>query len=479
MSGARLTRFFNLGVVVLTALAVLYPLSVSQLAERQPRAPAPVQQSTATTLYLPIGFKELIRVPSVFGVETNNFNQSQVSELKQTNTYWVRRFMVDWSKIEPVRTDPPTYHWDAVDEAGLAALAGGKVTPVVTIKFTPPWAQKYAGVSCGPPREDHLDEFAQFLQALAARYSQAPYQVHYWELGNEVEVAHNLDDPDSGYGCWGVPKEPYYGSAYYAQMLKLASPTIKTADPQAQILIGGLLLDCDPTNPPLGKNCKSSRYLEGILANGGGPYFDIVSYHSYAYYVPGKIWEDTPNWSVRGGVFEGKISYLREVLANFQVDKPLMLTEVALLCSESTQGCNPAGDEFKELQGDYVYWAYLRGWAENLSGVFWFTLEDSGWRSSGLKQGGAPNPAYYAYQYLALTLDGAKLVGPVTQYSGVLGYEFQLPDKRLWILWADDHTDHRITLPAGVSGLRDKYGNALGLSSQATVNHPLIIEFAP
>jgi len=479
MSGARFTRFLHWGLVLLVTFVVSYPRNVIQPVEQPHRALALIQQPGLKSLYLPIGSKEVTRAPSIFGVETNSFDQSRVSELKTLNTYWVRRFMVDWSKIEPLRTDPPTYNWGAVDEAGLLAVAASKVTPVITVKFTPSWAQKYSGVTCGPPAADYLDEFAQFLQAVVARYSRHPYNARYWEIGNEVEVVHTIDNPDSIYGCWGAAKEQYYGGGYYAQMLKLAYPAMKTADPQAQILIGGLLLDCDPTHPPVGKNCKSSRYLEGILANGGGPYFDIVSYHSYAYYVPGKIWEDTPNWSARGGVFEGKISYLREVLAEYQVDKPLMLTEGSLVCSEATAGCNPIGDEFKELQGDYVYWVYLRGWAENLAGVFWYTLEDSEWRSSGLKKNGVPNPAYYAYQYLSGTLQDAQLVGPVTGYSGLLGYKFKLPDKNLWIVWAPDHADQLIPLPDNVSSIRDEYGNAMPLSSQVTVNHPLIIEFAP
>ena len=60
------------------------------------------------------------------------------------------------------------------------------------------------------------------------------------------------------------------------------------------MLIGGLLLDCDPGPNPnicaeLGKNDRPPKYLEGILRNGGGNYFDGVAFHAYdffPYYAP-------------------------------------------------------------------------------------------------------------------------------------------------------------------------------------------------
>jgi hypothetical protein len=39
-----------------------------------------------------------------------------------------------------------------------------------------------------------------------------------------------------------------FGGEYYGNMLKIVYPAIKSADPQAQVLVGGLLLDCDPVN---------------------------------------------------------------------------------------------------------------------------------------------------------------------------------------------------------------------------------------
>jgi len=109
--------------------------------------------------------------------------------------------------------------------------------------------------------------------------------------------------------------DEYYGGGYYAEMLKAVYPAIKEADPQAQVLIGGLLLDCDPTHPPEGKDCKPSKFLEGILKNDGGDYFDIISFHGYPPYsgadIGGGLYNDVhhPYWESRGGVVLGKVDF--------------------------------------------------------------------------------------------------------------------------------------------------------------------------
>ena len=76
----------------------------------------------------------------------------------------------------------------------------------------------------------------------------------------------------------GDINDPYFGGEFYAQMLKAAYPAIKAADPQAQVLVGGLLLD----NPDVATN-NTALFLEGILRGGGSPFFDAVSFHCYSY----------------------------------------------------------------------------------------------------------------------------------------------------------------------------------------------------
>ena len=65
-------------------------------------------------------------------------------------------------------------------------------------------------------------------------------------------------------------------------MLSAIYPRMKAANPRAQIIIGGLLLECDYTHSyPDGRSCPGSKFLRGILRHGGGQNFDAVAYHGY------------------------------------------------------------------------------------------------------------------------------------------------------------------------------------------------------
>jgi hypothetical protein len=54
-------------------------------------------------------------------------------------------------------------------ETALATASASGVNVIATVKYTPSWAQKYSGVSCGPVHPNNLDEFAQFMAAAVAR----------------------------------------------------------------------------------------------------------------------------------------------------------------------------------------------------------------------------------------------------------------------------------------------------------------------
>lgn len=431
-------------------------------------------------IYLPIMLRQLPLIPTIFGVETSQFNTSNTTLIKNVGAYWVRYQTLSWADIEPVRTNPPTYHWETVDEAGLAVAAAHKIKVIAIVKYTPLWAQKLPGKYCGPVASGSLDEFAEFMQAAIARYRAWPYYVKYWEIGNEPDVDPALlADPWSPYGCWGDNSDRNYGGGYYATMLKTVYPAIKAIDPEAQVIVGGLLLDCDPANPPPGKSCKPARFIDGILSNQGGAYFDYLGFHGYGYYTSGLI-DDAGGWAARGGVILGKINYLRERMALYGVNKPLFLTETSLICPVDNVSLCASDGAFLEKQADYVSWAFLRAWAEGVKGATWYTVEESGWRSSGLSSPSGPKPAYYAYQFAAGKLSEMTLSASITQYPGLKGYEFRASGKRVWVLWAADQVDHAIPLPPGTLQVWNKYGNVIQPSNgQIIVNSPIYIDLMP
>jgi hypothetical protein len=484
LKSASLKRYWP-GLLILTGLAVgsallgwllayppggrvpapaTQPLQASETAPAQQPAVAPNQPVTHT-LHLPWAVHNDRPGPPVFGIElVQSIDAAHgLDQAVDARMHWLRFHTFGWDAIEPVRTDPPTYDWSSVDEQSLINATNQGFQVIAPILHAPNWAQKLPGVACGPIKQASLDEFAEFLEALVGRYSAPPYSIHYWELGNEPDVDPALVPPDSAFGCWGDAAAPFYGGQYYAEMLKVAYPAIKAADPNAQVLIGGLLLDCDPGNPPPDKDCSPARFLEGILFNDGGPYFDIVSFHAYSYHWLGGI--ANPNWPGSVTALPEKTAFLRNVLDQYGfADKVLMNTESALLCFEDTADC-------RQVQADFVPRAYAEAMALGLKAQIYYALI-SNWRYTGLLDADLnPHPAYDAYVAATTFLTSARYQGEVSGYpAGIEGYRFQQRGQPIYVdlIWAADGAAHNVTLPAGATAY-DKFGQLLAGSGDIVV----------
>jgi hypothetical protein len=429
---------------------------------------------------------------TLFGsqIYASEASTSIVSRAVEANLSWIRYDWLLWSEVEAVQGEPD---WEgpaiSLFEEEILRLSQNGLTPLVVIRGTPTWAQKIPDRLCGPIKEDALDDFADFMRELVERYSGPPYNVTYWEIWNEPDVASALVGPEALFGCWGDLSDPYYGGGYYAEMLRAIYPAMKEANPDIQVLMGGLNLDCDPTTD---KDCQAGKFLEGILQNGGGDYFDIVAYHAYPFWWPSvsRDWDlEHPYWNHRGGVVLGKADFLREVLAQYEVDKPLMLTETSLVCHESIcpvychetePNCPPP--EFFQSQANYAIRLYTRVWANGLLGASWFELPHNYfWRySSLLGVNQTPKPAYEAVQFLATLLSGATYTGNLGSES-VEGYSFRndATQMRYRIYWTNDvATTESLPLPDELLAVYDKVGtNITPESSSITVAfEPVIIQ---
>jgi hypothetical protein len=396
--------------------------------------------------------------------------------------------------VEPVNTSVDAFRWDAVPEAKLLAAVETGQDTIVNIQFTPPWAQKYAGVACGPVAQKALDDFAEFMEAAVRRYSQPPYNVRYWEIGNEPDIDHSLVNEKSIYGCWGEQDDPYYGGRYYGEMLKIVYPAVKQADPEARLLVGGLVLDCDPVNPPESaqgsgqlRDCSGSRFLEGIFESGAGPFFDGVSFHAYDYYYGDLGLYGNEGWrsasTSTGPVLIAKARFLKSLLNQYGFpEKELHNNELAVLCGRDGKEPVCVADEFTATKANYIAQANAAALTEGLRVNMWYSL--NGWRGSELMDADlTPLPAYQAYQFSAEQLADMAPLGPILDFEGVQGYQFQNGEKVMWIVWSRDLLAHTINLPSNPQGVFDVYGTPMPVSEisdeELTVTaNPLYIEWA-
>jgi hypothetical protein len=448
------------------------PVQTPAAAETPPEQPAATQEPVESGA----------PGPGLAGIHLIDLKSAEeVSLFTGSGAAWVRFDNFHWDAIEPERTDPPTYHWEAVDEAALLSASENGMEVIGIILFTPPWAQRVPGVACGPVAEEALGRFADFTAALVERYSQPPYNVKVWEIGNEPDIPWVAVEPHSGYGCWADVSDQYYGGSVYAEALKAVYPAIKAADPEAQVLVGGLVLDCDPRNPPENKDCSPALFLEGILRAGGGDYFDGVSFHAYDYYA-GQFglygngnWNSS--WNTNGPVLVPKAEYIRSLLeAHGAGDKALLNTEVALLCvPEDHPVCGV--QDFTRTKAGYAAQANAIALMEGLEANIWYHIR--GWRGSGLVDALLrPNLAYEAFSASARMLQGAVFNQELMLSPGVRTLIFDRGGVALWVIWSQDGQPHQVGLPADPTAVYDMLGATLPVQSLLNVEWtPVYVEF--
>lgn len=321
-----------------------------------------------------------------------------VEAMADSGACWAR-VRINWSWIQP---DPPPagYVWGPYHDEKLGLVAESGVNLIAHVDEVPAWAGDSA---FGPIDPEYLDEFAGFLFDLVSRYKDPPYDIHHWELFNEPDRT----VPYGGQSGWGNHGD------LYAQMLTAAYHAIKTADPGATVLMGGVAYDWfTEYGGPF------YRYFpDDVMANQGAQHLDVVNFHYFPdYRLEWERWVPGGNPPTCGEVEDGvgtpyeawgidliaKANHLRNRLRTcFDVDKPIWVTELG----EHGRAGDPAS---LAQQARYVIQGYTRGLAAGVENITWFALVSPPYDpfNQGLlyAEDWSPKPAYYAYQTLSSEL---------------------------------------------------------------------------
>jgi hypothetical protein len=412
---------------------------------------------------------------SVFGIEMENvFTGGEL--LAGKGATWIRRNALLWSAVEPIQG---ARNWSNVValERELVEASRLNLNVILIIRSTPSWARKYSTSECGPVRSDKMAAFGKFMGDMVARYSKAPYNVKYFEIWNEPDAPRASGSPV--WGCWGETSDVYYGGRYYATALKAAYPLMKAADPEAQVLIGGLLMNS--------AGSAQTKFFEGILVGGGAPFFDGVSYHTYDYYLGGIGHFGSSNWSSSwdstGPLLVVKNRFLKSVMQKYKVTgKYIINTELAVICDSC--GTNGGGvtnnATYETTKAYYMTQGMAAAMAEGHRAITWYSL--GGWWGSALWDGVNPKPALTAFTVGRQRIGGAAYVGEISQadvgVTGLAGYKFKRGDIDVWLVWSRGGTTKTaqfVRMPADIT-------DALGVSyapaqSFAIGIKPVYIEF--
>ena len=369
---------------------------------------------------------------SVFGMQM--YNDSRPTSpfhhsLMDSGATWLR-IAVHWSSIEPNNTSPSAYLWEQADKPlGAAEIRGGYGVRVIgTIETAPVWARYDSFKADGPINAANMPDFKEFVGALVERFDGDGYMdapgspiVDYWEFYNEPDRRLATTD-----GRWG--DHP----AEYAAMLAAVYPVVKSANPNAKVVFGGLAYDffTDQGGPFI------RTFLDDVLAAGAGDHFDVFNFHTYPLFAS--------NWLAAGesgaGLYQ-KSQYLRAKLQAVGLHKPMIVTEAGWHSNSP-----PGLPSSPETQSRYVAQLFTQSLAADIDVMTWWMLYDPGEGSAdfGLVTRDAEpfrKPSFLAYQTIVNQLTGKEFVRTLppseTKNGWMEAYEFHDPltGRTQYIAW--------------------------------------------
>jgi hypothetical protein len=149
----------------------------------------------------------------------------------RSDAFWM------WAEPDPPAGGKHTYQWAKLDaEAGALAKHGLRWLPI--LDYSAPWAETVPGNYHSPPTSN--DDYAAYAKAFAERYGRGG---SYWSEHPSPEGA-----PVTTYEIWNEPNGPWFwhptpDPAAYADMYLKAREAIKAVDPNATVVVGGLVAD--------------------------------------------------------------------------------------------------------------------------------------------------------------------------------------------------------------------------------------------
>jgi hypothetical protein len=216
-----------------------------------------------------------------FGIAPQTVLTPEDAEYMSAGGIGAVRVPINWSTVQPEAKGG--YDWSSVDEpVAVAARDGLKVLPFVY--GTPGWlAPKPTKLPVENPRAER--EWTAFLSAAVERYGPGGefWREHATE-GVDYEPALRPSVPIRTWQIWNEANFFYF--AYpaspqrYARLVQISSPAIKSVDPGAKVILGGLFGEPDPGYP---KGMPAAQFLRAFYRSPGiKNSFDGVALHPYA-----------------------------------------------------------------------------------------------------------------------------------------------------------------------------------------------------
>jgi hypothetical protein len=322
------------------------------------------------------------------GVNLTDLSPTSISQASTLGAHWVRVFAV-WNDLEAA----PGAHasnWFAEYDHLLAALPKGTKV-IIDLVGTPPW-ESGSSASNAPPRDPA--DYGNILHYMAQRWAG---KVAAYEIWNEEDTSL----------WWAGAPDP----AAYTRLLQTAYTAVKSADPNAAVVLGGL-------------TGNDYNFLQGVYQAGGKGYFDAVGVHTDTACntsSPELVLRDA-NGRLDPDSFLGYREVHATELANGD-DKPIWMTETSwrtttATCSEGMFAGQTAGGVSDAQQASYLSQAYhCLSEDPYVQVALWFPIADEGVVTSGLLRSDlSPKPAYAAMR--SIIAHGDQMTGTCGDFAG-------------------------------------------------------------
>jgi hypothetical protein len=237
-------------------------------------------------------------------------------------------------------------HYDGV--VGQAARNGIRV--LATVYSSPAWAERTPEY---PPLGDRLPEFEDFARAAVRRYGS---DGSFWTENPGLPKL-----PITNWQLWNEPNSPLFWKprpdvSGYLEMLRGFEAVVSGADPNAQVILGGLF----PT--PKG-GIAMTDFMASLYRAGGKALFDAAAIHPYAANPQNAL---------------GSTDQLRGVMDRFgDAAGRIWISEVGWASAGEPSGLTVGADR----QADYVTRTFELAAEERerlgLDGVIWYSLNDT------------------------------------------------------------------------------------------------------
>ena len=389
-----------------------------------------------------------------FGMVANVANRVRSDEistyvglLREANVQWARE-EIFWHQVQ--FAPGGAYRWGG-DDAGMynydqsiGALRDANISILGLLDYNPAWTKGTA-----PNLDDWIGAWGDYVYQAVARYGRSG-QIKYWEIWNEPNLSR------FGY------ETGLYTIADYVRILDVARTAAKAADPQANIVLGGLASIW--SEPPSPTNYDYFDYLDQLGKLNAWRLFDVLAVHPYRPDAP----EGSPWRRDTSQTFPTEMERLDAMMERYGA-KPVWLTEMGYPSSGWNVGVG------LDQQAQFLVRTYILALAHaSVEKVFWYDFRNDSGSSAydrptndrnepehnyGLirhsfpldpNQASLRKPALLAYRTMSEMLRGSQVRsmlanGALPDKPSTFWFRFE-GARRVDVLWNPDRADQVVSI---------------------------------